>query len=263
MFLLLMSEILLSYLALIGMGITLGVLGAGGSIMSVPILMLGFNYDIVEAGALSLIIVGVTAAVGAVIAAKQRQVDWQAVLRFTPAAVAGVYLARSTLLPLIPTEVYGVSRDDWLMALLLVFMLLAAFVLLRPQDTAPQPHTRHWIWAVLEGFAVGIVTGLVGAGGGFLIVPALILLGGVSPQQAVGTSLVIIALKSLLGVLGDDLVTTSLDWQFLAVVLLTTTLGMLIGRMIQPYFNAEMVRRSFAALLLMVALLMIWQTWLV
>lgn len=183
--------------ALIGallIGLSLGLLGSGGSILTVPVLVYLLEQPEKVAIAGSLAIVGAIAAVGSLPYARQYQVDWRSVAWFGIPGMAGTWL--------------GALASQWIpgaaqLALFAVVMLLAAWLMARPPGLEPRSMDQRAAWKIIiDGLAVGLLTGLVGVGGGFLIVPALVLLGGLGMRVAVGTSLVIIALKSTTGLIG-------------------------------------------------------------
>ena len=166
-------------------GVTLGLLGGGGSILTVPLLAYVAGMDAKQAIATSLLVVGVTSAVGAVSHARAGHVQWRAGLVFGAAGMAGAY-AGGLLARFIPGTVLLIGFA--------AMMIAAAIAMLRGRKntgTGDQPDALPVIKIVLEGLVVGLVTGLVGAGGGFLVVPALALLGGLPMPIAVGTSLVV------------------------------------------------------------------------
>jgi uncharacterized membrane protein YfcA len=179
---------LLAWVGALLIGVALGMLGSGGSILTVPILIYVVGEPEKLAIAESLAVVGLIALVGAVPYGLRRQIDWKGVIWFGLPGMAGTYLGAylSQWLP-----------GTWQLGLFALVMLLAAYFMFRPQKPSEhQLRKRSPFKIALEGLGVGVLTGLVGVGGGFLIVPALVLLGGLPMHLAVGTSLLIIALKS-------------------------------------------------------------------
>ncbi|MFG0294697.1 MAG: sulfite exporter TauE/SafE family protein [Maioricimonas sp. JB045] len=237
-------------------GLTLGLLGSGGSILTVPVLVYLLGHQDKVAIAESLAIVGGIALAGMIPYARARLIDWRSVVLFGLPGMAGTYggawLARFVSGPAQLTLFAGV-------------MLIAAWMMIRrPAGSAgaatepDEPHEHPYWMIALEGLAVGILTGLVGVGGGFLIVPALVLLGGLSMRMAVGTSLVVIALKSFsgffkyLGVLqGLDL---SVDWGTIGLFLAIGVVGSFVGHQIGSRINQLALRRGFAVFLIVMGL---------
>lgn len=228
-------------------GITLGLLGGGGSILTVPILVYTAGFPPKEAIALSLAVVGITAGVGVWSHWRAGNVDGRAALIFGPVAMAGTWLGAR-----LSVFLSGATQ----LLLFAVVMLLAAVLMLRAPAgtdatrTAPPAKARAALLAA-EGLGVGVLTGIVGVGGGFLIVPALVLLAGIPMKRAVGTSLAIIALKSVAGFAGY-LGIVPIDWEFLLLFTLFAIGGIGIGSSLVPHVPATALRRIFAGLLLVV-----------
>jgi hypothetical protein len=232
-------------------GLTLGLLGSGGSILTVPVLVYLLGHSDKVAIAESLAIVAGIAFVGMLPYAKSHQIDWRSVIYFGLPGMGGTYLG-AWLAKFVP----GAAQ----LVLFAVVMLLAAVLMLRKRQNASsesaETHAPHSFWQIaLEGLAVGVLTGLVGVGGGFLIVPALVLLGGLSMRIAVGTSLVVIFLKSAvgfwkyLGVL--DGLQLSVDWGTIALFLAIGTIGSYAGTLIGGYLDQDKLKRVFAVFLLL------------
>lgn len=235
--------------ALIGavaIGLVLGLLGSGGSILTVPVLVYLAGEPSKVAIAESLAIVGIIAAFGALPYARQRLVDWRSVLYFGVPGILGTYggAALSAYVP-------GPAQ----LMLFAVVMLFAAGLMLRGRKEAAGETRRQPLWLIAaEGLAVGVLTGLVGVGGGFLIVPALVLLGGLSMRMAVGTSLLIIAAKSAAGFWKYTavLAATSLavDWQLIGIFALIGVAGSFVGNRLSQRVPQAALRKGFAVFLL-------------
>lgn len=217
-------------------GLSLGLLGGGGSILLVPLLVYVADVDPKQAIAMSLLVVGATSAAGAFPHARAGRVAWRTAGLFGGASMAGAYLG-GRLGALLPSTV--------LLIAFAVMMLVTAGAMLR-RTSGPAPGARSHATAKIlaEGLGVGAVTGLVGAGGGFLVVPALVLLGGVSMPTAVGTSLVVIAMKSVAGVAGY-LSGVQLDWGTAGAVTIATVAGALLGARLVDHVPAERLRDGF------------------
>lgn len=262
-----MFNSLLGHFLAAAIGLSLGLIGGGGSILAVPVLVYVMGIAPKTAIAMSLPIVGVVSLLGAIPHWRLGNVRFQTALLFGPAAMLGAYLgARLTLLPFI-TEAVQIG-------LFAVTMLLAAVLMIRQstrlsdaalafeaQDSQNKPkHTYAWFLIAIEGMAVGILTGLVGVGGGFAIVPALVLLDNVPIKQAAGTSLLIIALKSVTGFLGY-LGQVELDWQLMASLTTAASLGTIVGVYLVPFIQARQLQQGFGCFLLLVAGFVLWQSW--
>ena len=260
---------LCGYFAILLMGFTLGLIGAGGSILTVPILVYLFGLSPTLATAYSLVLVGSTAAAGGVRHALRGDFDREAFLTFGLPSIVSVYLARRYVLPSIPQSLgtlgsYEVTRDGLIMLIFSAFMLGAALLMIRGgaaregEDDEPRSFgLRLRVIAGLEGLVVGGVTGLVGAGGGFLIVPALVWLLKIPIRRAVSTSLLIIAAKSLIGFIGDLQGSRVIDWPFLLGLLLLSSGGILIGLKVGKKIPAAHLQRGFGWFVLITGVLII------
>ncbi len=248
---------LLALIGAVAIGIGLSLLGSGGSILTVPALIYLAHQDEKVAIASSLGIVAGISLVAAVPYARRREIDWRSVLRFGIPGVAGAF-AGAWLARLVSAR--------FQLELLAGVMVLAAVLMLRSQRDEASVGRAQASWlVVLEGLAVGVLTGLVGVGGGFLIVPALVLLGGLPMRRAVGTSLVIITLKSVVGfakyvdVLGE--LGLSVDWNVLALFTAFGIAGSLLGGRISTWIPQRSLQSAFSALLVIVGCGIVWSHW--
>ena len=240
---------LYALLGAVAIGLVLGLLGSGGSILTVPVLVYLAGEPDKVAIAESLAIVGAIALVGALPYARQKLVDWHSVLYFGVPGIAGTY-GGAALSKLVPGTVQ--------LALFAIVMLLAAVLMFRRKTTPitadGTPHERQALWKIAgEGLAVGVLTGLVGVGGGFLIVPALVLLGGLSMRLAVGTSLLIIAAKSAAGFYKylDVLADAGLyvDWSLIGIFAAIGIAGSFVGNALSQRVPQARLKRGFAVFL--------------
>ena len=219
-------------------GVALGLLGGGGSILTVPLLAYVAGMDAKQAIATSLLVVGVTSAVGAVSHARAGRVQWRTGLIFGVAGMAGAY-AGGLLARFIPGTVLLIGFA--------VMMIATAVAMLRGRKTIETTEGAHRMPVpkiIAEGLVVGLVTGLVGAGGGFLVVPALALLGGLPMPVAVGTSLVVIAMKSFAGLAGY-LSSVQIDWGLALAVTAAAVVGALIGARLTAMIDPDALRKAF------------------
>lgn len=248
---------LLGYLASILMGLSLGMIGGGGSILTVPILVYLFKINPILATAYSLFIVGLTALVGGLTYLKKGEVDLKTGITFAIPSFIGVYLTRAYIVPSLPDPVfaYGSLSFSKPLLIMLVFALLmvaASISMIRGsknQDAekprfSMTPFQRVFLIGV-EGLVVGGVTGFVGAGGGFLIIPALVVLVGMRMKIAVGTSLFIIAAKSLLGFVGDLQHQTGIDWKLLLSVSGIAIVGLFLGMALSKKVSEKTLKTGF------------------
>ena len=230
----------------IAIGVSLGLLGSGGSVLTVPVLVYLIGQDEKVAIAGSLFIVGSIALAGSLQYVRAKLIDWRNVLVFGVPGMAGTWLGA-----MIAAYVAGVLQ----LALFALVMLLASYLMLRPVELTDKTHAPRETWKIAaDGLVVGVVTGLVGVGGGFLIVPALVLLGGLGIHAAVATSLVIIALKSYSGfykyidVLAAE--NLRLDWQTLVIVTALGIFGSFVGARYAKRMPQDKLKRWFGYFLI-------------
>ncbi len=235
-------------------GLSLGIFGSGGSILTVPVLIYLLHHEDKVAIAESLAIVGAIALVSAVPYARAKLVDWRTAVLFGVPGMAGTY-GGAWLAAFVPGYVQ-------LLVFAAVMMLAAAQMWRRSGPTtpvnAPDPQPKRSVGRIgAEGVAVGVLTGFVGVGGGFLIVPALVLLGGLSMRRAVATSLVIIAIKSAAGFWKylDVLRHTdaTIDWTAIAVFVVAGTAGSFVGKSLNARINQRTLQQGFAVFLMVMA----------
>jgi uncharacterized membrane protein YfcA len=241
---------LIGYVACIFIGVVLGILGGGGSILSIPILVYLLHVDVVMASAYSLFIVGTTSMVGAIPKYKKHLVNLRTGFFFGLPSIVTIFCTRKWIVPAIPeivyqTESFTLTKRVLILGLFAVLMILASISMIRGgREITNENHRFRVVLVIIEGIIIGFLTGFVGAGGGFLIIPALVLLTGLPFKTAVGTSLFIIAINSLIGFLGDVL-NYSMDWTFLLSITALSIIGILIGDRISKKIPALTLRKSF------------------
>ncbi|MBU9765748.1 sulfite exporter TauE/SafE family protein [Mycobacterium sp. TNTM28] len=231
-------------------GVSLGLLGGGGSILTVPLLAYVAGMDTKQAIATSLVVVGITSAVSTFAHARAGRVRWRSGLAFGVAGMAGAYLG-GMVSQAIPGSVLLIAFTAVMIATAI------AMITRRPAGEAPT-RTTSIAKVALMGLAVGLVTGTVGAGGGFLVVPALVLLGGLPMPVAVGTSLLVITMNSAAGLAGH-LSSTSIDWAVAGAVTAAAVLGSLLGSHLTVRVDPDVLRRAFGWFVLAMASVMLGQ----
>ena len=251
---------LFGFAATILAGATMGLIGGGGSILTVPILVYLLEIPPVLATGYSLFVVGLSALVGSVNYFKLGLVNLKAGTIFAVPAFVGVFLARKYLVPALPVEIFNlgnlvVGRDLIVMGVFATVMILASVSMIRGGSESEQEGELQFNYPMiaLEGLIVGAVTGFVGAGGGFLIIPALVVLAKLPMKQAVGTSLMIIAVKSLFGFLGD-LGNQSIEWGFLALFCLLSIIGIYLGTYLSRFVSSAKLKPGFGWFVLIMGL---------
>ncbi len=244
---------LAGYLASGAIGISLGLIGGGGSIITIPVLVYLFHIEPTLATAYSLFIVGTTSLVGGIRSALNRMVDFKSALLFSLPSTAAVYFTRHYLLPHIPDVIFArgdfeLSKDTALMLFFSLVMVLAAVRMIvhkkrTGQENLEVNHPLHLI--IFQGMIIGIITGIVGAGGGFLIIPALVLLAGIPMKKAVGTSLIVIAINSLIGFFGDMTLLKEVDFTLMIGVSMVAIAGVFLGSFLSRYIDGRNLKSGF------------------
>ncbi|QCR21529.1 sulfite exporter TauE/SafE family protein [Pontibacter sp. SGAir0037] len=264
---------ILGYLAALAIGLSLGLIGGGGSILTVPVLVYILGYSPVLSTAYSLFIVGLTSLAGSYQFYKKGLVSLKTALVFGLPSIVAVYMTRRYLVPAIPAEIletgeFILTKDMLLMLLFAALMVFASVSMIRAgsakkEEAAPKGASEHqapenfnYAGILAEGLVVGTVTGLVGAGGGFLIIPALVIFSKLDMKMAVGTSLLIIAAKSLFGFVGD-IFNYSIDWLFLLIFSAVSIAGIYIGSALSGKIQAAKLKSGFGWFVLLMGVYII------
>jgi uncharacterized protein len=244
---------IVGYIASLIIGISLGLIGGGGSILTVPVLVYLFGVSPVLATAYSLFIVGATSLVGSFPKYKAGEINLKTALIFGIPSIVAVYATRAFIVPAIPNNIFTigsltVTKPLMMMILFAILMVFASVSMIRskpkPQVEEAEEQKFNYPMILLEGAVVGMLTGLVGAGGGFLIIPALVLLSKLPMKQAIGTSLLIIAAKSLIGFTGD-LGNAEMDWTLLLSVTGLAIVGIFIGNTMSKKVSPDGLKKGF------------------
>lgn len=251
---------ILGYFASIFMGLSLGMIGGGGSILTVPILVYLFGTNPIMATANSLFIVGTTALVGGITYLKKGEVDLKTGFIFATPSFFGVYLTRAYVVPALPDPVFSFgtftfAKSILIMLVFAILMVAASVSMIRTKELDSTKielsPTAKFVLISFEGFVVGGVTGFVGAGGGFLIIPALVVLVGMSMKIAVGTSLFIIAAKSLIGFTGDLQHHSDLNWKLLISITGIAIFGLFVGMYLSKKVSEKGLKKGFGYFVLL------------
>ena len=251
---------LIGYFMALLIGISLGLFGGGGSILAVPVLAYLFYLDEKSATAYSLFIVGFAALVGGINQNRNNNVDWRTAIVFGIPSLIGVWIVRHYVIPVLPDTLFyigdfSITRRMGMFGVFIVLMFAAAYSMLNNSVKNKESGDVNYNYTLIliEGLVIGALTGLVGAGGGFIIIPALVLLTNLDIKKAIGTSLVIIAIKSILGFFLGDALIMSVDWNFLIVFTTLTIMGIFLGIYIGKFIDGNKLKKGFGYFVLLMA----------
>jgi uncharacterized protein len=244
---------IIGYLASFIMGITLGLMGGGGSILTVPILVYLFSIPPAIATGYSLFVVGTTALIGSLIYIRKGDIDFKVGLTFAIPSVIGVNLSRGLIIPNIPEVILNLqnltlTKEILIMATFAALMIAASYSMIKKREEKKQVDAEPWLRMAIiafEGLVIGMIAGFVGAGGGFLIIPALVLLAGLAMRVAIGTSLAIIAAQSLLGFWGDVARGLETDWVLLGIIGTIAVVGIVVGSAVAHKIKEQKLKTAF------------------
>ncbi|HQV52809.1 MAG: sulfite exporter TauE/SafE family protein [Flavobacteriales bacterium] len=262
---------IVGYLGALVMGITLGLFGGGGSILTVPILVYLFGQDPLTATGLSLFIVGATSAVGSFAHHRQENIHWGTALLFGASSIISVYATRHWLMPALPDPLFligdiAVGKGTAILVLFAILMLGASLSMIRKpaaQNNSVE-HTPSPLALLIIGLLSGVITGILGAGGGFLIVPALVLLAGLDMKKAVGTSLFLITVNAFIGFMGDPDIHIKEQYAILLPLVAIAILGTVLGSRMSKQVDGKKLRPIFGWFVLaMGIMIMVKELWMI
>lgn len=247
------------YLLAVLIGIFLGIFGGGGSLLAVPVFAYIFSLDEKVATAYSLFTVGISSIVGSI---KQLgNIEWKVTLIFGIPSIIAVWLTRFFIIPNLPeiifdNETFIITRRMLIFGIFTFLLFISSFSMIYETNKNVKPINIKNFYAliIIEGFVVGGLTGFVGAGGGFLIIPALVILIGLDIKKAIATSLIIIALKSTFGFFLGDVMVMNIDWDFLVYFTLLTTLGVIIGTYFGKSIDKLKLKKWFGIFIMAIAI---------
>jgi uncharacterized protein len=254
------------YLGALIVGLVLGLVGGGGSILTVPLLVYVLGYNPVIATAYSLFVVGSSSLVGTIQKFRKGLADFKIGLAFSFPSFLAVYLSRRYLVPNLPETLfnignYNLTKDMAIMTFFAIVMLLASFSMIKNKKDDEQQliHSKQpYYKTFVQGLIIGTITGIIGAGGGFLYVPALVLWANLPMKKAVGTSLIIVTINSLIGFTGD-LQNLEIDWLFLLTFSSFTIIGILMGVTLSKFISGNKLKKGFGWFTLIMAFYIIFK----
>jgi len=247
------------YLLAVLIGFFLGIFGGGGSLLAVPVFAYIFSLDEKVATAYSLFTVGISSIVGTI---KQlSNIEWKVTLIFGIPSIIAVWLTRFFVIPNLPeiifdNETFIITRRMLIFGIFTFLLFISSFSMIYETNKNVKPINikNFYVLIIIEGFIVGGLTGFVGAGGGFLIIPALVILIGLDIKKAIATSLIIIALKSTFGFFLGDVMVMNIDWNFLIYFTLLTTLGVIIGAYFGKSIDKLKLKKWFGIFIMVIAI---------
>lgn len=246
-------------------GFVLGLLGGGGALFSIPVLVYLFHLDASVATGYSLFLVAVTASIGAAQNIQKKLVDYQAVLYYGIPSVISVYCMRRFVMPNLPDVIFSmgtylVDRNHFILYVLSIVMAGAGYKMYTVKAAASEngvQHANHYIKLMFIAVIIGSFLGLVGAGGGFLMIPALVYFANLPMKRAVSTSLVLVAINSSIGFLGDVHSNQNMDWQFLFLFSSFSVTGFFMGFYLQSKIDGQRLKKYFGVFMMLMAVFIV------
>ncbi len=255
---------ILGYAGAVLTGLVLGLLGGGGALLSIPVLVYLFHIPASVATGYSLFLVGITASSGALQNIRKKSVDYRAILYYGFPSVITVYAVRRFLIPNMPEIIFSSSgfilnKNDLILLFLSVAMFAAGIRMLKSDDRVgnKEKHQLNLPLLFLYAVLIGAFLGLVGAGGGFLMIPALVYFANLTMKKAVGSSLVLVAINSFIGFLGDIHSSQTMDWSFLLTFSAFSITGVLAGHYLGHFINEQKLRKSFGGLMIVIGVFVV------
>lgn len=241
---------LAGYIASLFIGVSLGLIGGGGSILTVPVLVYLFGISPTLGISYSLFVVGFTSLVGAINNHRKGLVNFKTALLFGASSITTVFITRKFIIPRVPDVFFNIGSFQvthalFVMVVFAILMLAASFSMIKNnKPSANGISTKKPFLLVVYGILIGLVTGFLGAGGGFLLIPALVILMKLPMKEAIGTSLLIISLNSLIGFVGD-IGRHPIDWKFLSIITTIAIAGVFAGGFFNQKVNADKLKKGF------------------
>lgn len=256
-----------TFIASLGIGLSLGFMGAGGSILTIPVFVYVLKKDPLSSGVYSMFVVGMSSMAGTIQSMFNKLVDFKVTITFGVPSIAGVLVARKLIFPLIPDELFSVgslalSKNMVFMLCLACLMFFSAIRMLKPvmsdDTTIEEPEKPATALLLLRGLLVGIITGLLGIGGGFLIVPALYFLARLPVKKAIGSALLIITVNSLFSFV-SSYASMDLDWLLLIKFSVGAIIGIIVGTKLSQKIPGAYLKKIFGWFVLSVSLYIVYK----
>ena len=243
-------------------GFSLGIMGSGGSILTVPILVYIMGVDVDSATAFSLFIVGISSLIGSTQQMFNKQVDLKTAALFGIPSLIMVFTTRYTILHQIPKDLFGINngKDFILMLFFAALMILSALSMLRKTPVCAENQEIRGVnygATIFLGLVEGTISGLVGAGGGFLIIPILVQICKMDIKKAIGTSLLIVGVKSLVGFIGHLETGAAINWRLVLIFVACTVIGIFLGIASSTKFSTKKLKTTFAYFVIVMAIIIV------
>lgn len=260
--------LILGYISAAIIGVVLGLVGAGGSILAVPVLIYLFNIPVHTATIYSLFIVGVSSFFGTIGYVRNGLYSFKTIIFFGLPSIISIYFTRTHIVHFLPDVLfnvgnYTVTKDVGTMMLFSILMILASYSMIRKStviqhDDYKETKKFRYLFILLLGLIIGFIAGLLGAGGGFMMIPALVVLANLPMKIAIGTSLTIVCINSSIGFLGDLFYCTfPIDWHFLIIFTVISIAGILAGTQLSKYISGNKLRPAFGWLILVLGIVIL------
>lgn len=252
----------IGYFFAIIIGLVMGIIGGGGSILGVPVFVYLFKMDAITATTLSLFVVGVASAVGVIGNSKQGNIDFKTAFLFGVPSVFSVIFVRKIILPNLPEKLihfgdFHIEKHTFIMVMFAVLMLFSSIkMIVGNKEIETISQKPQYPLLITQGIAVGMITGMIGAGGGFLIVPALVMLLNLEMKKAIGTSMFIISMNSLLGFFSSQKI-SEIHWDFLLIFTAIAVIGMIVGIQISKKLDGKKLKPIFGWFVLIMGIFII------
>ena len=256
---------LFGYFGALIIGIVIGLFGGGGSLLAVPVFVYLFHLNPILATSYSLFVVGFSAAVGTLINIKKKLIEYKIALVFTFPALGSVFVTRSYIITNLPDVIFEsqfliITKEMALMLLFSIVIFLSAISILKKNKPSAFQKIKNINYSslIIVGLGVGLLTGLVGAGGGFIIVPALVFFAGLEMKQSIATSLIVITFNALFG-FAADIIQITIDWRFLMIFTSFSISGIFLGTYFSNFTDEKSLKKNFARFMLLMALIIIFK----
>lgn len=252
----------IGYLASIIIGLSLGIIGGGGSILAVPILVYLFKINPEQATTYSLFIVGFTAMIGSISNYKLGNLKIKSAIIFAVPSILSLLFIRKLILPLLPSTIatigsFDVTKDLLIMVVFAFLMIATSFSMIKKSKVSTEMTEVNFLMLTVIGLLVGLIIGFLGAGGGFLIIPALLFFGNLPMKQAVGTSLFIIFINSIIGFMGDLMGGVQVDYELLGLISIMAVVGLLLGTNLSKKIDGSKLKPAFGWFVLIMGIYII------